>query len=55
MRIIYPLHITVFDTLLDDDNKESETTWEEILYAILYLKNSDKDRFSELNKRTDNG
>ena len=37
--------------LPDDENKEAETSGKEMLFAILYLNNSDKYRFPELKKR----
>ena len=50
MKIIYPLHVTGFDTLLDDDKKESETLERDMFCAILYLDNSVKTRFFDINK-----
>ena len=50
MKILYPLHVTGFDTLLDGDKKETETAREYMLYDILYLENSYKYRFADLNK-----
>ena len=54
MNILYPLHVTGFDTMSDDDKKEAETVLEEMLCTILYLENSDKDRFDDLKKRVKN-
>ena len=56
MRWRYFTHYTSlgFYTLLDDEKKESETAGEEIIYAILYLENSDKAIFADLKKRVDN-
>ena len=50
MKIIFPLHTAGFDLLQENDNKESEMAGEEILCAILYLENSDKSRFADLEK-----
>ena len=50
MKILYPLHVKGFYTLTDSDKKEAETEGEEIICKILYLENSDKDRFSDLKK-----
>ena len=54
MKILYPLHTTGLDTLMEDGNKEAETAGEEILCAIIYLENSDKARFSDLQKHVNN-
>ena len=54
MNIIFPLYNTGFDYLQEIDNKDAETSGEEMLCAILYLENSDKDRFSDLKKRVEN-
>ena len=54
MKLIYLSHVTGFDRLLYDDNKEAETAGEEMLYAILNLENSDKCRFADLKKCIDN-
>ena len=43
-----------FYMLSDNDNKEAETAGEEMIWSILYLENSDKARFSDLNKRVEN-
>ena len=51
MNILYPLHITDFDTLLDGAKKEADTEGEEMIHIILYLENSDNVRFSVLNER----
>ena len=40
--------------LSDNDNEEAETAGEEMIWYILYLENSDKARFSDLNKRVEN-
>ena len=48
MKIIYQLHITVFDALSYDDNEEADKSGEELLYFILYLENSDKSRFADI-------
>ena len=50
MNILYPFHVTGFGTLLDGDNKETETSREYILCYVLYLDNSYKYRFADLNK-----
>ena len=54
MNIIFPLYNTGFDYLQEIDNKDADTSGEEMLCAILYLENSDKDRFSDLKKRVEN-
>ena len=54
MKILYLLYVTGFDALQDNGNKEAEIAGEEMLYTILYLKNSDKARFDYLNKRVEN-
>ena len=51
MKILYPLYVPGFVMLPDDENKEAETSGKEMLFAILYLNNSDKYRFPELKKR----
>ena len=45
MKIIYPLHVTGFDTLPDDENNEAETAGEDMMCSIIYLDNSYKARF----------
>ena len=50
MKIIFPLKNTGFDFIQENEKKEAETAGEEILCAILYPENSDKSRFSDLNK-----
>ena len=50
MKILYTLHFTGFDTLLGGYKKETETSREYIICEILYLENSYKYRFSDLNK-----
>ena len=54
MRIIYPLHVTVFGVLPDNGKKEMDTPGQERLCATLYLKNSEKYRSSDLKKRAKN-
>ena len=54
MNIISPLHNTGFDSLQEDEKKEAEKSGEEMLWAILYLENSDKARFYDLKKRIEN-
>ena len=54
MKIIFPLHNSLFDSLQEDDKKEAEKAGEEMLCAILHLENSDKARFAELKKRIEN-
>ena len=54
MKILYPSHVTGFETQLGDDTKEAETELEEMIFAIFYLDNADKSRFSELKKRIKN-
>ena len=51
MKILFPFHNTGFDYPQEDKNKGSEKSGEEMLCMILYLDNSDKDRFSVLKKR----
>ena len=48
MKIILPLYNTGFDYLQEDKKKETENPGEEMLCTILYMENSDKDRFSDL-------
>ena len=45
MKIIYPLHVTSFDTLSDDEKNEAETAGEDMMCSIIYLDNSYKARF----------
>ena len=54
MNVIFPLHTTGFYLLQENENKESETLGDEILYEILYHKNPDKYRFSDLKERVEN-
>ena len=54
MKMLYPLHVTGFDALLEDEKYEAEISGEEMLCAILYIENSNKDRFSDLKKCVDN-
>ena len=51
MEIIYPLHVTGFDAISDNEKKEADTEVEEIIYAVLYLENSYKAMFDDLKKR----
>ena len=44
-KIVYPLHITEFDAILDDDKKDADISGEYILCGILYLENSEKSGF----------
>ena len=44
-KIVYPLHITEFDAILDDDKKDADTSGEYIICGILYLENSEKSGF----------
>ena len=48
------LHVTIFDALADDDEKDSDTSGEYMICTILYLENSDKAIFYDLKKRVDN-
>ena len=48
MKFLFPSYNTGFDSLQEDDKKESEKAGEEILCAILYMENSDKTRFADL-------
>ena len=54
MKILFPLHYNIFDSLQEDKKKDSEKAGEEILCAILYVENLDRARFSDLNKRIKN-
>ena len=54
MKIIFELNGTGFYSLQENYKKEAETVGEEMLCAILYLENSSKHRFSDLNKRFEN-
>ena len=54
MNIRFPLHNTEFDSLQEDEKKEAEKEGEEMLCTILYLKNSDNARFTNLKKRIEN-
>ena len=54
MKILFPLHTTGFYALHNSDKKEAETSVEELLCAILYLENSDKDIFYDLKKHVEN-
>ena len=47
MKILFQLFNNGFDSLPEDEKKEEENSGEEMLYAIQYLKNSEKSRFSE--------
>ena len=51
MKIHFPLRNTGFDSLQEDEKKETEKAGEEMLYVILYLENSDKARLANLKKR----
>ena len=51
MKILYPLHVTGFYAIQDDDKKVADIVGQEILCAIMYLEISDKNRFSYLKKR----
>ena len=51
MKIIFPLHNNGFDSLQEDDNNEAKTIGKEMLCEIIYIENSDKARFSDLNNR----
>ena len=48
MKIFFPLHNTVFDSLQKYEKKEAEKAGEEMLYKIQYLEKSDKARFVDL-------
>ena len=54
IKILYPLHVTGYGTLLDDDKRQVEIAGGEIICVILYIDNSEKSSFSELKKRADN-
>ena len=54
MKILYPLPVTGFDALSDNDKKDAEKPGEEMLCEILYLENSDKAMFADLKKRVEN-
>ena len=53
-NIIFPMHNTGFDFLLEDEKNEADKSGEEMLCAIQCLENSDKSRFYDLNKRVKN-
>ena len=53
-KILFPLHNTGFDSLQEDDKKEAEKAWEEMLCTTIYLENSDKARFADLKKCVEN-
>ena len=53
-KIRFPLHNNGFDYLQEDEKKEAKKAGDEMLCAILYLKNSDKARFSDLKKCVEN-
>ena len=48
MKIFFPLHNTVFDSLQKYEKKEAEKAGEEMLCKIQYLEKSDKARFADL-------
>ena len=48
MKILFPLHNTVFEYLQEDEKREAEKAGEEMLCKILYLEKSDKARFADL-------
>ena len=50
MKIRFPLYNAWYDSLQEDEKKEAENAWEEILCAVLYLENSDKARCAGLKK-----
>ena len=52
--MLFPFHNNGFDYLQEDKKKEAENAGEEILCAILYLENSYKYRFADLQKRVEN-
>ena len=54
MKIRFSLHNAGFDSLQEDEKKEEENVGEETLCVILYLEKSDKAKFSDLKKRTEN-
>ena len=54
MNIQHQLNYNDFYKLLDDEKKEAETTGEDMLCAIIYLKKSDKARLSDINKHVAN-
>ena len=41
MKILFPFHNTGFDYLQEYHNKEADRAGEEMLYAIVYIENSD--------------
>ena len=45
MKILYQLHVTGFDALKENDEKEAYISGEEMLCAILYLENLYKTGF----------
>ena len=48
------MHVTEFDVLAVNYKKKVDTSGEEILCAILYFENSDKNRFAELKEHAKN-
>ena len=50
MKILYPLYVTGFDAITDNNNKKADTAGEEIFCSIHYLEKSDKSRFANLKK-----
>ena len=54
MKILFPLHNNVFNSLQEDEKKEEEKAGKEMLYEILYMENSGKARFSDLKKSVEN-
>ena len=51
MKILFPLHNNGFDFTKEDNKKDTEKAGEEMLCAILYMENSDKAGFANLEKR----
>ena len=54
MKIMYPFNFTRFDVMLDNAKKEADTAGKEMIYVILYLGNSGKTRFADLNQHAEN-
>ena len=46
MKILYPLHVTGFNVMSDNDKKETEKEGKEMIFTIIYLESSHKAIFS---------
>ena len=54
MKILYPLYVTGFDAMTDNNNKKADTAGKDMICTILYLENSDTSRSTDLKKRVKN-